>query len=111
MRIRADLSASEAIEWALEVRCAAGPTARFVDAAGRLRRGLCPPWWTERTKRVVHLVLRDGPGCFYCGLMLDEERGPQVDHYVPRSAGGPDRLSNLRLACGPCNAEKGARLP
>ncbi|MBA3470843.1 MAG: HNH endonuclease [Herpetosiphonaceae bacterium] len=42
--------------------------------------------------------------CAYCGatgLPL------QVEHLVPRARGGTDRVSNLTLACGPCNQRKG----
>jgi 5-methylcytosine-specific restriction endonuclease McrA len=43
--------------------------------------------------------------CAYCratGVPL------QVEHIVPRSRGGSDQVSNLTLACGPCNQRKGA---
>ena len=43
--------------------------------------------------------------CAYChktGVPL------QVEHVVPRGRGGSDRVSNLTLACGPCNQQKGA---
>lgn len=38
-----------------------------------------------------------------------DHRYPQRDHVVPRSAGGPDDLNNLVLACRECNHEKRAR--
>jgi 5-methylcytosine-specific restriction endonuclease McrA len=44
--------------------------------------------------------------CAYCratGLPL------QIEHIVPRTRGGSDRVSNLTLACGPCNQRKGAQ--
>jgi 5-methylcytosine-specific restriction endonuclease McrA len=44
--------------------------------------------------------------CAYCratGVPL------QVEHIVPRTRGGSDRVSNLTLACGTCNQLKGAR--
>jgi 5-methylcytosine-specific restriction endonuclease McrA len=42
--------------------------------------------------------------CAYCG-----KKGVplQIDHIVPRSKGGTDRVSNLTLACGRCNQAKG----
>jgi len=44
--------------------------------------------------------------CAYCGV----ERVPlQIEHIVPRSRGGTDRVSNLTLACRTCNQAKGAR--
>jgi 5-methylcytosine-specific restriction endonuclease McrA len=42
--------------------------------------------------------------CAYCkktGVPL------QVEHLFPRSRGGSDRVSNLTLACEPCNQQKG----
>lgn len=43
--------------------------------------------------------------CAYC----DATNIPlQIDHLVPKARGGSDRVSNLTLACGPCNQRKGA---
>lgn len=42
--------------------------------------------------------------CTYCdktGVSLE------VEHIVPKSRGGSDRVSNLTLACRPCNEKKG----
>jgi 5-methylcytosine-specific restriction endonuclease McrA len=53
-----------------------------------------------------YLLEKWGRTCAYCratGLPL------QVEHIVPRARGGSDRVSNLTLACGPCNQRKGAR--
>jgi len=33
----------------------------------------------------------------------------QVEHIVPRAKGGSHRVSNLTLACGPCNTAKGTQ--
>jgi 5-methylcytosine-specific restriction endonuclease McrA len=44
--------------------------------------------------------------CIYChttGVPL------QVEHIVPKARGGSDRVSNLTLACEPCNLAKGTR--
>jgi 5-methylcytosine-specific restriction endonuclease McrA len=44
--------------------------------------------------------------CAYCG----KEGVPlQVEHIHPKSKGGSDRVSNLTLACEPCNQKKGSR--
>ena len=41
--------------------------------------------------------------CAYC----DAEQVPlEIEHIVPRSKGGSDRVSNLALACRPCNQAK-----
>lgn len=57
-------------------------------------------------------VLSDSGGeCAYChstealmGVTFE------VDHIVPRSAGGKMRAENLCLSCPPCNRHKAARL-
>ena len=50
---------------------------------------------------------RDGRRCVYC----DNERAEryEVDHVVPRSLGGTDRVSNLVVSCHDCNVRKGNR--
>lgn len=61
------------------------------------------------------IAKRDGWCCHYCGIKLFghvETFGPaSVDHVLPTSRGGTNALSNLRLACVPCNSSKGARTP
>jgi len=56
--------------------------------------------------------------CFYCdsGLVMtgsDSDAGAatvmHIDHIVPKSAGGPDHLTNYVPACGPCNLAKNGR--
>ena len=44
--------------------------------------------------------------CAYCGA---EHTPLQVEHIHPKALGGSNRVSNLALACGPCNTKKGAR--
>lgn len=44
--------------------------------------------------------------CAYCGA---EGVPVQVEHIRARTNGGSDRVSNLTLACQPCNQRKGAR--
>ncbi len=44
--------------------------------------------------------------CAYCG----KEGVPlEIEHLTPRSRGGSNRVSNLTLACRPCNQKKGHR--
>ena len=48
---------------------------------------------------------RDGYTCRYCGNEKAERY--ELDHIVPRSRGGTDRVSNLVVSCRECNTRKG----
>ena len=51
-----------------------------------------------------YLLEKWGRACAYC----DAENVPlQIDHVAPKSRGGSNRVSNLTLACEPCNTAKG----
>lgn len=51
------------------------------------------------------VAARDGFACVYCG-----SKGPhQLDHLTPRCRGGADVVSNVVLACLPCNSRRKAR--
>jgi 5-methylcytosine-specific restriction endonuclease McrA len=51
-----------------------------------------------------YLLEKWGRTCAYCG----ERNVPlQIEHLIPTSRGGSDRVSNLTLACGKCNQRKG----
>jgi len=45
--------------------------------------------------------------CAYCGAT---DRPLQVEHIVPNARGGSNRVSNLTLACEPCNTAKGTQI-
>lgn len=51
-----------------------------------------------------YLLEKWGRRCAYCGA---SNIPLQIEHIVPKSRGGTDRVSNLTLACGPCNQKKG----
>jgi 5-methylcytosine-specific restriction endonuclease McrA len=51
-----------------------------------------------------YLLEKWGRRCAYCGA---EEVPLEIEHIVPRSRGGTDRVSNLTLACRRCNQAKG----
>lgn len=53
-----------------------------------------------------YLLEKWGRACAYCGA---ESVPLQVEHILPRARGGSDRISNLTLACSPCNRAKGAQ--
>jgi len=50
-----------------------------------------------------YLLAKWGRACVYCGAT---NVPLQVEHIVPKSRGGSDRVSNLALACEPCNRRK-----
>jgi 5-methylcytosine-specific restriction endonuclease McrA len=51
------------------------------------------------------LLAKWGRTCAYCGA---QNIPLNIDHIHPRSRGGSDRISNLTLACIPCNQIKNA---
>jgi hypothetical protein len=51
-----------------------------------------------------YLLEKWGRKCAYCGIT---HVPLEVEHIVPKSVGGSDRVSNLTLACTPCNQAKG----
>ena len=53
-----------------------------------------------------YLLEKCGRRCAYCGA---KDTPLQVEHIVPRARGGSDRVSNLTLACAPCNTRKGTQ--
>lgn len=50
-----------------------------------------------------YLLEKWGRKCMYCHV---ENKPFQVEHILARINGGSDRVSNLGLACGPCNLKK-----
>lgn len=56
---------------------------------------------------VKHLLSAQRGMCCYCGCTMGGKH--TVEHLVPLSRGGTNWPSNLALACGPCNARKGAK--
>ena len=44
--------------------------------------------------------------CAYCG---ETDTPLEIEHIVPKSNGGSNRISNLTIACYDCNQEKGAQ--
>jgi len=53
-----------------------------------------------------YLLEKWGRRCAYCGAT---DVPLEVEHIVPRSRGGSDRVSNLTIACHDCNQEKDNR--
>lgn len=64
----------------------------------------------ERVKRVkilLKLTSLYGRRCWYCGDTFTAFKQVEVDHIVPKSRGGEHTISNLAIACVPCNRAKG----
>ena len=59
--------------------------------------------WYEVREYLVETWHRTCVSCQKTGVPL------QVEHLIPRARGGSDRVSNLTLACGPCNQQKGTQ--
>jgi 5-methylcytosine-specific restriction endonuclease McrA len=53
-----------------------------------------------------YLLEKWGRKCAYCGA---ENVPLEVEHIVPKSRGGSNRVSNLTISCRRCNLEKGSR--
>ncbi|RSN51945.1 RNA-guided endonuclease IscB [Actinomadura sp. WAC 06369] len=53
-----------------------------------------------------YLLAKWGRRCAYCGTTGVPVN---IDHIHPRGRGGSDRITNLTLACVPCNQAKGAQ--
>ena len=51
-----------------------------------------------------YLLEKHGRKCFYCGKMVS---GFEVEHMLPKSRGGSNRIDNLTLSCHACNEKKG----
>ncbi|MFB2919952.1 MULTISPECIES: RNA-guided endonuclease IscB [Aerosakkonema] len=51
-----------------------------------------------------YLLAKWGRKCVYCGA---ENTPLEIEHILAKSRGGTDRVSNLTLACHPCNQKKG----
>lgn len=54
------------------------------------------------------LLERDGPDCWFCGTVMGDDC--TIEHLVPKSEGGGNRLANYALAHQRCNA-RAANLP
>ena len=53
-----------------------------------------------------YLLEKFGRKCCYCGKT---DVPLEVEHITPKSRGGSNRVSNLCLACRPCNVKKGSQ--
>lgn len=51
-----------------------------------------------------YLLQKYSRRCVYCGIT---DTRLEIEHVTPKSLGGSDRVSNLAIACRPCNQAKG----
>jgi 5-methylcytosine-specific restriction endonuclease McrA len=58
----------------------------------------------------LNIYCRDENTCQYCGQTLPRSQ-LNLDHVVPRAAGGRTTWENIVCCCVPCNLKKGARTP
>jgi 5-methylcytosine-specific restriction endonuclease McrA len=65
------------------------------------------PNFGHRNRKAAVLFLYSHT-CQYCG---ETEGRMEIDHVVPRSAGGTDTITNLTCSCVDCNRKKGNRSP
>ena len=65
------------------------------------------PRQAKLSVRARTIVERDGSGCFYCGCDVTGLNAATLEHLVSVTHGGPDHISNLFLACSPCNRDAG----
>lgn len=63
------------------------------------------PKGAERRHLVMALLARD-PRCCWCKTRLTLTTAT-LEHLKPLSKGGTNEMWNLRLACDPCNQERG----
>ena len=57
-----------------------------------------------------YMLYRYNHTCVYCNG-TNQDSILEIDHFIPRSKGGSDRVANLVLACHSCNQAKGNALP
>jgi hypothetical protein len=64
--------------------------------------------WITRERRLA-LYIRDGMGCAYCGLGIEDGAMLTLDHLTPHCQGGKNTSDNLITACRTCNSARGDR--
>lgn len=82
----------------------------LIHAPGNPFRKRKPKSSPDREKARRALLATGESKCFYCLVEL-QESAITLDHFIPRSKGGPNRTSNLRICCNQCNRDKGDKMP
>ncbi len=65
---------------------------------------------SARRRKLPHLIAKYGYQCFWCSCQLTPET-LTIDHYIPLSKGGSNKIKNLRLACASCNNLRDNAMP
>lgn len=65
---------------------------------------------TAYYRKIKRRLLRQTNDCGICGKAITLMKEATIDHIIPLSRGGGDRISNLRLAHGSCNSLRGNKL-
>ena len=71
-------------------------------------------WGGRKERKIRQEVIDEGEVCLLCFEPVDKTipsphpMSPSVDHVIPRSRGGSDEKSNLRLTHRGCNMKRGA---
>jgi hypothetical protein len=65
------------------------------------REAIAAPDQSKGQIRREKLIARDGDECWFCGIAMGDDC--TIEHLVPRSAGGGNKLANYALAHAKCN--------
>ncbi|AWW40797.1 hypothetical protein DN051_32400 [Streptomyces cadmiisoli] len=81
-----------------------GPKPRVYKAKNRHARGYTNQW-LKNVKAAIALQ----PYCSFCLTRGDNSNPLTGDHRIPRSKGGTNSPSNIRVLCRRCNSRRGNR--
>ena len=80
------------------------------NAIKKSLKALVDPKITKADKAVIWQHFENC--CAYCGCGLNpNERKVHIDHVIPESEGGSNRLCNLILTCPTCNGDEKRDMP
>jgi len=78
---------------------------QFLEAVKTRRKNI---FLTDEERHVIEVRQRNK--CALCGKPLHHVNKPHIDHMVPISLHGDNRIDNLQILCASCNLGKGAYL-
>lgn len=58
-------------------------------------------------ENIKDLYAAQGARCYYCSIEIED--GYHIEHMIPLSRGGMNDVSNICLACAPCNLSKNTK--